>query len=186
MRERKYIIGLDNHNRLIMKAGYVLWHRDLIDVTKSAFGFSESHDIRPIGGGFWKIEADEIYLYGESSDFGRPKRLEEALKVDGDHFRRQVTMAERRIQGDNSLDCREMPVVYVNEEYEKVYTDVGQENGPEDSAPEERLITETLATRLQAPQESPRGTNRITTQKKAIKAKKDKRKMTKKHYGKYK
>lgn len=178
MRERKFIVGLDPQDHLKLKAGYVLFHKDLIDVIKSYSGFSENHDVRPIGGGFWTVKDGEIKLYGDSSDFGRPKRLEEALKVDGDHLRRQITMAERRIQGDDNIDCREMPVVYTNELGEKIYTEVGQEDYEAKPLPVE-------------PRESvfpvpPRGSNRTPSTKGAAKAKKAKRRATKKHYGKRK
>jgi hypothetical protein len=175
MRERKFIVGLDSQDRLKLKAGYVLFHRDLIDVVKN---FSENHDVSPIGGGFWTIKDGEIHLYGSSSDFGRPRRLEEALKTDGDHFRQQITMAERRIQGDDDLDCCEMPVVYTNELGEKIYTEIGQKDYETEPLPVE-------------PRESvspmpPRGSNKTPSTKGAAKAKKAKRRATKKHYGKRK
>lgn len=171
MRERKFIVGLDSQDHLKLKAGYVLFHKDLIDVVKSSPG---DHDIRPIGGGFWTVREGEICLYGDSSDYGRPRRLEEALKVDGDHLREQITMAERRIQGDNSLDCCEMPVVYTNETGEKIYPEIGQEDyeavAPEPMAPVFPVL--------------PRGSNRTPSTR--SKAKKAKRRATKKHYGKRK
>lgn len=179
MRERKYIVGLDPQDHLKLKAGYVLFHKDLIDTVKKGF-FSEAKDIQPCGGGFWVIKEDEIHLYGESSDFGPPQRLEEALKVDGDNFRRQITMVERRIQGNDDLDYRESPIVYINKAGEKVYPEVGQ--GDQE--------TKTLPT---APTEkefifpvSPRGTNKMPSKKKESKSKKAKRRDTKKRYGKHK
>ena len=176
MRERKFIVGLDPQDRLKLKAGYVLFHKDLIDTIKSYSGFSENHDVRPIGGGFWTVKDGEIKLYGNSSDFGRPQRLEEALKVDGDHLRRQITMAERRIQGDDSIDCREMPVVYTNELGEKIYTEVGQKDY-------EEVKIESKESIFPVP---PRGSNRTPSTKSISKAKKAKRRAQKKHYGKRK
>jgi len=183
MRERKYIIGLDSRDRLIMKAGYVIYHKDLIDTVKRSF-LPDTQDIRPIGGGFWVIRDDEIRLYGESSDFGRPRRLEEALKTDGDHFRRQVTMAERRIQGTDNLDYCESPVVYFNELSEKIYPEIGQAPDPGVSR-----LADTVAdaeSKESLFPVSPRGTNRTPSTKGITKAKKAKRRAQKKHYGKRK
>lgn len=174
MRERKFIVGLDSHDHLKLKAGYVLFHKDLIDVVKSSPG---DHDIRPIGGGFWTVREGEICLYGDSSDYGRPRRLEEALKVDGDHLREQITTAERRIQGDPSIDCDGMPVVYTNETGEKIYPEIGQEDY-EAVAPEPKEPRESVPLVL------PRGSNRTPSTR--SKAKKAKRRATKKHYGKHK
>ena len=65
MRERKFIVGLDSQDHLKLKAGYVLFHRDLIDIVKN---FSENHDVRPIGGGFWTVKDGDAKL--ESEDKG--------------------------------------------------------------------------------------------------------------------
>ena len=85
-------------------------------------------------------------------------------------------MAERRIQGDSSIDCREMPVVYTNELGEKIYTDIGQEDYEAKPLPVEPRESTML----------PRGSNRTPSTKGAAKAKKAKRRATKKHYGKRK
>lgn len=184
MKERKYIVGLDQSDRLILRAGYVIYHKDLINITKSSSGFSENYDVIPLGGGFWKVESDEIWLYGSSSDFGKPQGLEEALKVDGNHFRQQITEAERWIQSDDSINCLEFPIVYVNEIGEKIYPEIDQ--APE---PKEKIAQVVTAADRQVksiiPEQS-RGTNRTPSTKGIAKAKKAKRRATKKHYGKHK
>lgn len=77
-------------NDFDLDGGYVMFHTDLIPQKKR---YSQN---TCRGGGFFIINEDnkEIYLYGESSDFGRCKKedLMKAIKEHGSDFKSNLWM----------------------------------------------------------------------------------------------
>lgn len=78
--EPKYVI-VKHYGRYRFRADYVDMHRDLLDSDEI---YSHLCD----GGGFWGVDGahHRVTLYDSSSDFGRPKHIEEAIRVDGEHL----------------------------------------------------------------------------------------------------
>jgi len=75
-RYKKYII-LENYKTREVKIrfGYPFFHKDLIESSDKKEGWE------CIGGGFWDIDFrdKEIILYGDSTDFGMPRK--EKIKI---------------------------------------------------------------------------------------------------------
>lgn len=80
MLEPKYVIVChDGHYSF--RAGYTDMHRSLL----SDYDFK--HRLCD-GGGFWGVDGENkrVTLYDSSSDFGRPKHIEEAIRWDGERL----------------------------------------------------------------------------------------------------
>lgn len=83
-RQRKFII-VENWktNKVELRIGYPIFHRDLIDKIDEKNGWN------CIGGGYWNVDFDnkKIHLYGSSDDFGTApkKKIEESIKNVDDH-----------------------------------------------------------------------------------------------------
>jgi len=78
--EPKYVIVKD-HGRYEFRARYTDMHRSMLSPDEIRYG-------RCDGGGFWGVDGEKklVTLYDSSSDFGRPKHIEEAIKQDGRHL----------------------------------------------------------------------------------------------------
>ena len=79
--EPKYVIVKKGFGRYGFRAGYVEMHRDLL--CESEIRYRECD-----GGGFWGVDGEKnrVTLYDSSSDFGRPKHIEDAIRQDGFHL----------------------------------------------------------------------------------------------------
>jgi hypothetical protein len=76
--EPKYVIVKAGFGRYKFRVGYVEMHRDLLSE-------DEIRHRQCDGGGFWGVDGENhrVTLYDSSSDFGRPKHIEEAIRQDG-------------------------------------------------------------------------------------------------------
>lgn len=75
--EPKYVIVKDGR-RYSFRARYTDMHRSMLSDREIMSGACD-------GGGFWGVNGEEklVTLYDSSSDFGRPKHIEEAIRQDG-------------------------------------------------------------------------------------------------------
>ena len=78
--EPKYVIVHKNY-RYEFRARYTDMHRSMLSSDEIMRGLCD-------GGGFWGVDGEKklVTLYDSSSDFGRPKHIEEAIKQDGRHL----------------------------------------------------------------------------------------------------
>lgn len=79
--EPKYVIVKKGLGHYGFRAGYVEMHRDLLSEDEI---WRKECD----GGGFWGVDGENhrVTLYDSSSDFGRPKHIEDAIRQDGFHL----------------------------------------------------------------------------------------------------
>lgn len=75
--EPKYVI-VKKYGRYKFRAAYTDMHRALLDQ-------DEIYNHQCDGGGFWGVDGENkrVTLYDSSSDFGRPKHIEDAIRQDG-------------------------------------------------------------------------------------------------------
>ena len=80
MLEPKYVI-VKHGGRYGFRARYVDYHRTLLSFDEIRRGMCD-------GGGFWGVDGEQkrVTLYDSSSDFGRPKNIEAAIRQDGAHL----------------------------------------------------------------------------------------------------
>ena len=80
MLEPKYVI-VKRGGRYEFRARYVDYHRTLLSYDEIRMGMCD-------GGGFWGVDGEQkrVTLYDSSSDFGRPKNIEAAIRQDGAHL----------------------------------------------------------------------------------------------------
>ena len=80
MLEPKYVI-VKHGGRYEFRARYVDYHRTLLSYDEIRMGMCD-------GGGFWGVDGEQkrVTLYDSSSDFGRPKNIEAAIRQDGVHL----------------------------------------------------------------------------------------------------
>lgn len=80
MLEPKYVI-VKHGGRYEFRARYVDYHRTLLSFDEIRRGMCD-------GGGFWGVDGEQkrVTLYDSSSDFGRPKNIEAAIRQDGVHL----------------------------------------------------------------------------------------------------
>ena len=78
--EPKYVI-VKHGGHYEFRAGYVDYHRTLLSYDEIRRGMCD-------GGGFWGVDGEQkrVTLYDSSSDFGRPKNIEAAIRQDGAHL----------------------------------------------------------------------------------------------------
>lgn len=78
--EPKYVI-VKEHGRYKFRASYTDMHRAMLSYDEIKYGACD-------GGGFWGVNGEKklVTLYDSSSDFGRPKNIEEAIRQDGKHL----------------------------------------------------------------------------------------------------
>lgn len=69
-RYKKFIIVKDLDGKLDLRLGYPIYHEDLIEKE------DETNHIKCVGGGYWDLDFEnkQIILYGDSMDFGKPKK----------------------------------------------------------------------------------------------------------------
>ena len=80
MLEPKYVI-VKHGGRYEFRARYVDYHRTLLSYDEIRMGMCD-------GGGFWGVDGEQkrVTLYDSSSDFGRSKNIEAAIRQDGAHL----------------------------------------------------------------------------------------------------
>ena len=80
MLEPKYVV-VKNGGRYEFRARYTDYHRSMLS-------YDEIRTGRCDGGGFWGVDGEtkRVTLYDSSSDFGRPKNIEAAIRQDGAHL----------------------------------------------------------------------------------------------------
>jgi hypothetical protein len=78
--EPKYVI-VKHRGSYCFRADYTDYHRSLLDK-------DEIYNHLCDGGGFWGVDGENhrVTLYDSSSDFGRPKHIEEAIRNDGERL----------------------------------------------------------------------------------------------------
>lgn len=78
--EPKYVI-VKEYGRYEFRARYTDMHRSMLSPDEIRYG-------RCDGGGYWGVDGEKklVTLYDSSSDFGRPKNIEEAIRQDGKHL----------------------------------------------------------------------------------------------------
>ena len=78
--EPKYVV-VKNGGRYVFRARYTDYHRSMLSYDEIRMG-------RCDGGGFWGVDGEtkRVTLYDSSSDFGRPKNIEAAIRQDGAHL----------------------------------------------------------------------------------------------------
>ena len=78
--EPKYVI-VKHRGSYCFRAAYTDCHRSLLDK-------DEIYNHLCDGGGFWGVDGENhrVTLYDSSSDFGRPKHIEEAIRNDGERL----------------------------------------------------------------------------------------------------
>ena len=78
--EPKYVV-VKNGGRYEFRARYTDYHRSMLS-------YDEIRTGRCDGGGFWGVDGEtkRVTLYDSSSDFGRPKNIEAAIRQDGAHL----------------------------------------------------------------------------------------------------
>ena len=78
--EPKYVV-VKNGGRYGFRARYTDYHRSMLS-------YDEIRTGRCDGGGFWGVDGEtkRVTLYDSSSDFGRPKNIEAAIRQDGAHL----------------------------------------------------------------------------------------------------
>jgi hypothetical protein len=78
--EPKYVIVKD-HGRYRFRARYTDMHRSILSQKEIMNHVCD-------GGGYWGVDGENkrVTLYDSSSDFGRPKHIEQAIRQDGLHL----------------------------------------------------------------------------------------------------
>lgn len=104
--EPKYVI-VKHRGSYCFRAGYVNMHRDLLDR-------DEIYNHLCDGGGFWGVDGENrrVTLYDSSSDFGRPKHIEEAIRNDGERLLK--LLGEVGDKEGNKFDLTGYDVTYMD------------------------------------------------------------------------
>lgn len=104
--EPKYVI-IQHRGRYCFRAGYVEMHRDLL--CESEIRYRECD-----GGGFWGVDGENhrVTLYDSSSDFGRPKHIEEAIRNDGERLLK--LLGEIGDKQGNKFDLSGYDITYID------------------------------------------------------------------------
>lgn len=104
--EPKYVI-VKHRGSYCFRAYYVNMHRDLLDRY-------EIYNHLCDGGGFWGVDGENhrVTLYDSSSDFGRPKHIEEAIRNDGERLLK--LLGEVGDKEGNKFDLTGYDVTYMD------------------------------------------------------------------------
>ena len=104
--EPKYVI-VKNRGSYCFRARYTDMHRSLLSQ-------DEIYNQRCDGGGFWGVDGENhrVTLYDSSSDFGRPKHIEEAIRVDGEHLLK--LLGEIGDKEGNKYDLTGFDITYID------------------------------------------------------------------------
>ena len=104
--EPKYVI-VKHGARYEFRARYVDMHRTLLSSDEIRYGLCD-------GGGFWGVDGENhrVTLYDSSSDFGRPKHIEEAIRNDGERLLK--LLGEIGDKQGNKFDLTGYDVTYID------------------------------------------------------------------------
>ena len=104
--EPKYVI-VKHRGSYCFRAGYTDTHRSLLSE-------HEIYDHLCDGGGFWGVDGENrrVTLYDSSSDFGRPKHIEEAIRNDGERLLK--LLGEIGDKEGNKFDLTGYDVTYMD------------------------------------------------------------------------
>ena len=104
--EPKYVV-VKNGGRYEFRARYTDYHRSMLS-------YDEIRTGRCDGGGFWGVDGEtkRVTLYDSSSDFGRPKNIEAAIRQDGAHL---LEMLGRECDKSGEvIDLSDYTITYVD------------------------------------------------------------------------
>lgn len=104
--EPKYVI-VKNRSSYCFRARYTDMHRSLLSQ-------DEIYNQRCDGGGFWGVDGENhrVTLYDSSSDFGRPKHIEEAIRNDGERLLK--ILGEVGDKDGNKYDLTGYDITYID------------------------------------------------------------------------
>lgn len=104
--EPKYVI-VKNRGSYCFRARYTDMHRSLLSQ-------DEIYNQRCDGGGFWGVDGENhrVTLYDSSSDFGRPKHIEEAIRNDGERLLK--ILGEVGDKEGNKYDLTGYDITYID------------------------------------------------------------------------
>lgn len=104
--EPKYVI-IKHRGSYCFRAAYTDMHRSLLDKDEIMTGVCD-------GGGFWGVDGENhrVTLYDSSSDFGRPKHIEEAIRNDGERLLK--LLGEIGDKQGNKFDLTDYDVTYID------------------------------------------------------------------------
>lgn len=104
--EPKYVI-VKKYGRYKFRAAYTDMHRALLNQDEIMTGACD-------GGGFWGVDGENhrVTLYDSSSDFGRPKHIEEAIRNDGERLLK--LLGEIGDRKGNKFDLTGYDVTYID------------------------------------------------------------------------
>ena len=104
--EPKYVI-IKHRGSYCFRAAYTGMHRSLLDKDEIMTGACD-------GGGFWGVDGENhrVTLYDSSSDFGRPKHIEEAIRNDGERLLK--LLGEIGDKQGNKFDLTGYDVTYID------------------------------------------------------------------------
>lgn len=104
--EPKYVI-IKHRGSYCFRAAYTDMHRSLLDKDEIMTGACD-------GGGFWGVDGENhrVTLYDSSSDFGRPKHIEEAIRNDGERLLK--LLGEIGDKQGNKFDLTGYDVTYID------------------------------------------------------------------------
>ena len=104
--EPKYVI-IKHRGSYCFRAAYTDMHRSLLGKDEIMTGACD-------GGGFWGVDGENhsVTLYDSSSDFGRPKHIEEAIRNDGERLLK--LLGEVGDKQGNKFDLTGYDVTYID------------------------------------------------------------------------
>ena len=104
--EPKYVI-IKHRGSYCFRAAYTDMHRSLLGKDEIMTGACD-------GGGFWGVDGENhrVTLYDSSSDFGRPKHIEEAIRNDGERLLK--LLGEIGDKHGNKFDLTGYDVTYID------------------------------------------------------------------------
>ena len=104
--EPKYVI-VRHRGSYCFRARYTDMHRSMLSQ-------DEIYNQRCDGGGFWGVDGENhrITLYDSSSDFGRPKHIEEAIRNDGERLLK--LLGEIGDKDGNKYDLTGYDITYID------------------------------------------------------------------------
>jgi hypothetical protein len=104
--EPKYVI-VKHRGSYCFRADYTDYHRSLLDK-------DEIYNHLCDGGGFWGVDGENhrVTLYDSSSDFGRPKHIEEAIRNDGERLLK--ILGEVGDKEGNKYDLTGYDITYID------------------------------------------------------------------------
>lgn len=113
--EPKYVI-VKKGELYEFRARYVDMHRTLLSQKEISQHLCD-------GGGFWGVDGEKklVTLYDSSSDFGFPKHIEDAIRVDGWHLLEILSKVCNKAGG--LVDLSGYQISYMDRQHERHYVD---------------------------------------------------------------